>query len=678
MDEIVPILRVNTDQAVQSVGDLRENIRLLNAQLNATTDEEAQAAGATKKLEIGTEEYQKTVQELTVNQNALRNAMNGTTATMDDVTKAARGVGTTYNSLVAQMKTLKQQIRNVDVSTEEGQQEFARLAVQIDDVNNRLKAMDADMGNYQRNVGNYKSALDNFGQVVSNMPPMVGGVKTAADNLDKSFKLLSTNPVMAVITLLLPLLMKLAGALGENEKVTAALQKVMKGLEPVMNMLEGLFEKIADAVASLVDWFADLAAESGDTFKNIVSAVVGVGNTIVQYMLTPVRAAINAFKALGGVIKNIQEGNWKAVKEQAADAWDGIKDAFSKGFSFKENFERGKEIGEQFLAGLESNKKKAKKAGTGIGKEVADGIQAGVSEEIEVLEDELDHYWDNLKRAQEANKERLAMNQRAAEDAAKMRLKWNALMTEDENERAAKEYEITRAANQAKLDALRQFIEDSEAIEDYGAAANAYREARLLEVQMEQDAYAEKKRIREKDAKDAADKAKQRVAVMQASASAVSGLLGSIADAYEDQAEADEKAAQKVKALRIVTGIIDTISGALTAFTSAMQLGPIAGPIVGAINAAAVTAAGVYQIAKIRSTKVGTGDTSDAGAGSLSVPSMSAPSTPVSLPEVRNVTSATEEDRLNRMASPQRVYILNSDLEANADYHEAQVAEATF
>ena len=677
--EIVPILRVDTGQAVKSVGDLRENIKLLNAQLNATTDAEAQAAGATEKLEIGSEAYKKTVKELTINQNALRNAMNGTSATMDDVIKSAQGVGTTYNSLVSQLKTMKQEIRNVDVSTEEGQQDFARLAVQIDNVNNQLKAMDADMGNYQRNVGNYTSAFDNFGQVVATMPPMVGKVKTTADNLNKSFKLLSTNPVMAAITLLLPLVLKLASALGENEKVTAALQKVMKSLEPVMEVIEGLFEKIADAVSWLIDYFAELTANSGDTFKNIIAGAVGVGNTIVQYMLTPVRAAINAFKALGGIIKEIQEGNWKAVKESAANAWDGIKDAFSKGFSFKENFEKGKEIGEQFLAGLEGSKKKAKKTGAGIGKEIADGIGEGISDEIEVIEDELDHYWENLKKAQDANKARLEAQTKAAEDAAKVQLRWNQLMTEDEEERAAKSYEIQKAANEAKLAALRQYIADAESIEDYGAAAEAYKTAKALEVQMEQDAYAEKKRIREQDAKNAAETAKQRVAVVQASASAISGLLGSIADAYEEQAENDEKAAKKAKALRIVTAIIDTISGALTAFTSAMQLGPIAGPIVGAINAAAVTAAGVYQIAKIKATKVGSGDTGgDAATGNLSVPSVAAPATSVTVPEVRNVTTATEEDRLDQMASPQRVYILNSDLEANADYHEAQVAEATF
>ena len=58
--------------------------------------------------------------------------------------------------------------------------------------------------------------------------------------------------------------------------------------------------------------------------------------------------------------------------------------------------------------------------------------------------------------------------------------------------------------------------------------------------------------------------------------------------------------------------------------------------------------------------------------------SIAPPATSVDLPEVRNVTTASEEDRLDRMASSQKVYILNSDLEANEEYHAAQVAEATF
>jgi hypothetical protein len=45
---------------------------------------------------------------------------------------------------------------------------------------------------------------------------------------------------------------------------------------------------------------------------------------------------------------------------------------------------------------------------------------------------------------------------------------------------------------------------------------------------------------------------------------------------------------------------------------------------------------------------------------------------------VRSVTSASEEDRLNQMASDQRVYILASDIEASQNQIRTQVQESSF
>jgi hypothetical protein len=49
-----------------------------------------------------------------------------------------------------------------------------------------------------------------------------------------------------------------------------------------------------------------------------------------------------------------------------------------------------------------------------------------------------------------------------------------------------------------------------------------------------------------------------------------------------------------------------------------------------------------------------------------------------SLPSVRSVTSATEEERLNQMAKDQRVYIVSSDIEAALDESRTRVEESSF
>lgn len=112
-------------------------------------------------------------------------------------------------------------------------------------------------------------------------------------------------------------------------------------------------------------------------------------------------------------------------------------------------------------------------------------------------------------------------------------------------------------------------------------------------------------------------------------AESLSSVLGSVADAWQSEIQAQvdagkmseeegKKQFEYVKGLQIAEAVINTISGAIAAFTSAQSLGFPWGQIIGAANAAAVTAAGVAQIAKIKNTEFG-------GKGTSSVADIAAP-----------------------------------------------------
>ena len=132
-EETITILKVGTDEAVKSVNDLKDNVKVLK-----------QALG---DLDIGTEEYQNTLDELKVNQNALKDAMYATSASMGDLAKSATGTSESYNSLVHRMASLKEELRATDVSTEQGRTRFKELAAEVNNVNDKLKDMDALQGN---------------------------------------------------------------------------------------------------------------------------------------------------------------------------------------------------------------------------------------------------------------------------------------------------------------------------------------------------------------------------------------------------------------------------------------------------------------------------------------------------------------------------------------------------
>ena len=604
-EEIVSILKVETGEAIKSVGDLRDNVKELKKRLN--------------DAEIGTKEYQDTLKELKVNQNALKDAMYATSSSLEEVSAAAQGATQSYNSLVHKMAELKEEWRATNDEAKRNE-----LGKQIADINQQLKDMDASVGNFQRNVGNYKSGVsglvakfDQWGGVLKQMPPTLGAAKESIGKVGESMQLIGKQPILGIIGLLAPIIIKITKSLKGNKTAMDAVKKVMASLEPVFKIVEGVIEKLAQGIAKVADWFVEMMANSKGTFSTIVAGAVGVGNSILQYLLTPIRTAVAAFKDLSNVVKNVFSGNFAQAWEDAKLAGEKIGESIKKGFSFKANFEEGKKIGEQFIAGLGDTQPttKAKSSGKSVGKSYAEGVKEGIEEEYEGFVE--DDPWADMEAE---------------------RAKTDAVIAEQQRRLEAKEAALQREADLEK--------EVAQEVTDF-----------LIDQE-------EKKRQATQNTID----------VTMAAAGATAQILNGIADLYEQDEKSAEENAKKIKAMRISAATIEMLTGAVSAFVSAQTLPPPFGQIIGAINAASVIAMGSMNIAKIKATDPVKGTSTTA-----SVPAaVTAPNVETTLPSVRNVTTASEEDRLNRMASSSKVYILQSDIEAASAQSKAQVAESSF
>ena len=577
-------VKILTVEAVKSMADLRKAISDTKEALNG--------------MELGSEEYQRTLAELIKEQNLMRGAMNGTTASMDDLKAAADGTTVSYNGLVNSMANMKRELRNLDLSTAEGRARFKELSQEIKNTNDALKELDEKQGSYVRNVGNYTSGLKNLGEILKNNVPTLGKTAQAVGDVDKAVHLLGQQPVLGIIGLLAPLLTKIAMSLKEDEGAMAAVKKIMDAMKPVLDFFSGLLEQIVDVLGDIIGRVGEFLGSSG-FFQKLVQGVMGVGNAILQYVIAP-------FKGVIAAIKVFKEQGVKGL----GDAARAFGAEMKNGFAFKQNFQAGQAVANALVAGAKSKKP---------GKEVGKAIKQDLEEEL-LKGDDLAKIWE------------AALNKMLS----KMR-EQNAF----ENEK------------QAILDEQQALI-DAE-VEQYIAA-------------LEDEAAAEKI-VRETEVKMAKDAAKQKLDTMQTYASSTSGLLNGIADMLEDEGKS-------AKNLRIAAATIDMISGAVTAFSTAQQLGPIAGPIVGAINAAAVVASGLANIAKIRATNV-----SKDAAPTSTAPTqatVSAPALETAVPTTTVINGARTETALNRAAQPSRVYVVQSDIEAAAQDTRVQVAEASF
>ena len=653
-EETITIVKVGTDEAVKSINDLKNNIKILKDNLG--------------DLEVGTEEYQNTLDELKVNQNALKDAMYATSSSMEDVAKAATGASESYNSLVHRMASLKEEFRATNDEVRR-----AELGKQIKEVNDQLKDLDALQGNFQRNVGNYagdiKKAFGDMSVNVDVFRKSLGAVGGGLNGMKDGLEGIAKSPAVATFGLLVSVALKLVDSLKDNETAMAALKKAMAALQPVMDFFSNILDKVADFLADIITEVTQFVTSNG-LIQKVIKGVMGVGNAILNFVVAP-------FKGVIAAIKVFKEEGIKGIGNAAKAFGQEMK----AGVAFKENFKAGQAVADTFIAGAKSRKKEVKEGGKSLGREAKDGFLS----ELDKMGDEIDKSFEqslaNLDK-QEADANKLA-EKRAQERLKTLdkntahRLEMNEILVEDEKKKAENEYAIQAEADQKKLDLLTKFRDEALNRGDLEAYLSYEQERADLEVDIETNKVKEKERLRKQDLKDAKDKVKMEKELLKTAADATADILGSIADMYESDSENSEKNANKIKALRIAWATIETISGAVGAYMqSVATIPPPAGIIAGIAQAAVVTAAGIAQIAKMKNTKVSTDSSSDTG--SLSRAVVSPPTLNTEMTQVRSLTSSSEEDRLNKLARDQRVYILSSDIEASQNQVKTQVAESSF
>lgn len=866
--ETLKILDISVDGAVKSIGDLKENIKNLKKQLEGwkeTTDEVDESGKKVIKthegLTIGTEEYQKVLNELKLNQNALKDAMYATSASMEDVIQSAQGAGETYNALVHRMAAMKEELRNTDVSTEEGKKRFNELAEQISEVNTKLKEMDAAQGNYQRNVGNYESALNKLSDKFKVVAGGASGIINPIANVTKGLNVMSATPVIGILGLLANILSKVMANLNSSEEstnrmtkamgvfggVTETITKILQGLgNAVTWVIEGMSKlyvsifgetdamkarnKIAEDSIALAKQERENTIANADAEREIAEyrekatdkerytaaqrlefqkkagelenqiaerakedlktqyEIIKAKNALTQSSAEDLQKEADAYAAMvkaeteylnkvasnNKQLESLRKEQAREAKEAAKEAQDALKarlnaekelisqelELTEEGSAEQLRLQKERRKKEYDLAVaeaktkiknasdlnktlmllqkkydkdlliLERNNQKSRESQQILHlQNLADIYENGTREYLTAIRDLRKQEMDNIQReegetidqfnarrlqAQKAYYDSLrALNEKSIQEStAELRLAlakqeqgsegyYAGMMSLAENywrnlTRNAGESEVEFAIRQAE--AFKAYQDAVQTYLDYGteqerlslenrmnalkSGSVAYLDAAVELKKYELDTLHqlegesnEEFRSRQIEAQKAYDDAikesiQGRINLMQSSISIMSGIFANLESLYEGDAENSLASARKLKNVKIAQAVLNTISGAVGAFTQASEtIPPPMGQIVGAASAASVTAAGMAQISKIKSTQIGMSGISA---------NVSAPVIPTDVQQVRNLTSASEEVRLNQMASDQRVVLVMSDLEAKQGQIKVQVEESSF
>ena len=498
-----------------------------------------------------------------------------------------------YNYLSKQMSDLKKEWKATGDEAER-----ARLGEQINSINNQLKDMDASVGVFSRNVGNYSQAYEEaFKAVIGGLDDVDGLLGEVAGNVNSLFPLIKQTTAAAT-----------AGLKG----IKKAIATTGIGLLIVaVGELAAHFDDVRRAVGVTDEKFQEFKSTVTGVLKTIVAGVVGVGNSILQFLITPIKTFIEVVKGAGTLIKDVFTGNFKKIKEDAVSAGKAVTDALNSGIEFKANFNKGKEFADNLIQDIQDNINKSDKNPVTV--TVQPKLKEVDTSNLNSGEEDI-----NLKLRQEEEKQ-----------ALKDQEKINKEYLDIEKDLYS---ELNANLDQYNKDYFKKFTEQQE------------EEARVLE---------------------------ERKNNIKSFVSSTSDIIGMVADAWESSIksqietgkiseEEGKKQFEKVKALETAVAIINTLAAGIEAFKG--TIGKTGWGLAAAIaQMVATVGVGMAQVAKIQSTQLGTKSTQ---VTSVTTPNLGSIVNEYQPQYVSNITNNTELDNLANalQKNPIKAYVVESDI----------------
>ena len=645
MEEIRKIITVDTGDSNTTLKEYRQQIDNIKESMSS--------------LDSTTEEYQSQAQELKDAQDRLNNVLKEG----GDVAAHAEG---SYNQLEATMAELKAQWKATGDEAER-----ADLGKKILDINNQLKDLDASTGDFSRSIGDYAGAFEEaFNTCLDGMSSLDGPLGELGGNVKDLVPLIKATSQAAT------------KGLGGVRK--AVLSTGVGALVVAVGLLVSHWDDFRKLVGISDEQMAAFKDTAVNTLKNIISGVVGVGNVIVQSLLTPIRTVIEAFKGLGNVVRDVFTGDFKSIKEDAANAISGIASTIRDGFSFKDNYNTGVEVAEGIFAGINSRLKEAEAVGEAVSEAVDTGATNKATDKADTPQptgeaEEIDNETVKiLERLSQRGKSKLDLLKEQYEKERALLIQHNldtsALDAEFTERSAEIEAEMSKELD-GVLERLRQSSLSRWDIEREELETK-YQYERDLLVAAGEDTTALEQYYSEQRIKINEDEAAEKRALMAQNAnlmiSSTAGLFGALSQLSEEGSE-------QQKAFSIMETILNTLSAIMGIWAGYSEFGPL-GYAAAIAQTATVTALGAATIAKMKAvTKDSAGSTSVSGLTA----GVSAPSTGGSNLTMASVNPLLDEqadlNRLNAASAGNdkmqnvRVYVVDQDIrDANV---RAQVVE---
>ena len=223
---------------IQSVKDLRAAIKEYQDAL-VGADAESQ-------------EYKDTTDKLAVAQDELKNVTKAGKEGVIQYSDSIAGLEKQYREMYNAYRQMSEEMRNSDAGKKQ--------AEELNALSEKLNNLKKDVGNYKDNIGRYaESVLDAFSKMGGSVGQLVGPFKTATQGITAFNTALKSNPVGAVITLVMALvnvIKQLSASIKGNEESQMRLNQAMASFRPIMDAAKNAMDKVGKVIVSIVEGLA--------------------------------------------------------------------------------------------------------------------------------------------------------------------------------------------------------------------------------------------------------------------------------------------------------------------------------------------------------------------------------------------------------------------------------------
>lgn len=266
--EIKRVITIESKESLNTLNNLNSRIKELK--------------GTMGDLDITTEAYRETSEEVNRLENVKRNAIRGVTAAVEG----------SYNAYSKELSILQKHRKTLSENT----QEYREITKRVGELQDKLKAMDAEVGTFSRNVGNYSSAFDGLqgsvNGVVAKLPSLNGGLASFAQSLNESLP----NLIKSVESY-----KEMAAEAGSSVSAITALSKAMFSWNAIISIAVTLIVAFGDKISG---WVKELfnaekrLTSAQKAIKDFNEAIkedgLGIGENIVK-----IKQLQSAWNALG-------------------------------------------------------------------------------------------------------------------------------------------------------------------------------------------------------------------------------------------------------------------------------------------------------------------------------------------------------------------------------------------